>query len=474
MMLSMLKRHEIQTLARANHSYDEVAELTGVGRRTVARVVKEEPVAQVDDAEERGRRRIGRPSKVEPFRKLVQKCLKDDPTLLSVEILRRAKLEGYKGRKSALYEMVKELRPAKNDLVTRFEAIPGEFTQHDFGEVKVTYLDGAVERLLFFATRLKYSRWAQVSLVPNQQAETLVRASCEHFSAVGGIPLLAVFDRPRTVALKWKKDGTITKYNPIFAQAMFDMGVGVEVCWPHAPWQKGAVENLVGWVKGSFFKVRRFQDRADLEAQLLAWHHEVNVERPSRATGVPPAERMEAERARLRPLKVQPQDLAVRRQIHVGPTAMVSLDGSQYSMSPDAAGFSGTAFLYPEYIRFEAGRYTAKHLRAAESGTRSDLPEHRAARLASVNGRRGKQYLKRQDLLDLGEVSMTLLGEIVHRHPREWWGEVDALHELLQTFGDGMLKLAMHSAVAAGQFSSNAVMAQLSSVAISTGRRTPC
>jgi hypothetical protein len=31
---------------------------------------------------------------------------------------------------------------------------------------------------------------------------------------------------------------------------------------------KGSVENLVGWVKGSFFKQRRFLDRDDLEAPI--------------------------------------------------------------------------------------------------------------------------------------------------------------------------------------------------------------
>ena len=286
--------------------------------------------------------------------------------------------------------------------------------------------------------------------------------------------LLAVFDRPKTVALEWKKDGTIIRYNPVFAQAMMDMGVGPEVCWPHAPQQKGSVENLVGWVKGSFFKVRRFLDRADLEAQLVAWHHEVNVERPSRATGVPPAERMEAELARMRPVKVRPEELAVRVPIFCGPTAMVSIEGSLYSMPPEAASFSGTAFLYPTRLRIEAGRFSAEHDRATEPGTRSVLPEHRAARLAKVSGRRGKQYLKRQDLLDMGEVAMTLIGEIVHRRPRTWWKEVDTLHELMQTFGDGALKLAMHSAVAVNDFSADAVMTQLSAAVISGERRPSC
>ena len=77
---------------------------------------------------------------------------------------------------------------------------------------------------------------------------------------------------------------------PTFAGVVLDLGLGVEVCWPYRPQEKGSVENLVGWVKGSFFKQRRFLDRADLEQQLRAWLTEANTVRPSRATGVPPAD----------------------------------------------------------------------------------------------------------------------------------------------------------------------------------------
>ena len=155
----------------------------------------------------------------------------------------------------------------------------------------------------FFASRLKYSRWAEVTLVPDEQVETLVRALVDHVAAFGGIPLVAVFDRPKTVALKWGRDGVVTEWNPTFAGVALDLGIGVEVCWPYRPQEKGSVENLVGWVKGSFFKQRRFLDRADLEQQLREWLTEANTVRPSRATGVPPAERIAEERARLRPLQ---------------------------------------------------------------------------------------------------------------------------------------------------------------------------
>src|SRR5919109_1711948 len=239
----------------------------------------------------------------------------------AIQILRRAKLKGYTGGKTALYNLISAVRPKTIRPLVRFEGLPGEFTQHDFGHVDVCFLDGVEKRVHFFASRLKYSRWVQVTIVPDESAETLVRTLVDHFAATGGIPLLAVFDRPKTVALKWTRDGQVTEWNPLFAGVALDLGLGIEVCWPARPQQKGSVENLVGWVKGSFFKQRRFLDDADLLAQLAAWRTEVNTKLPSRATGVTPAVRMTEERPRLRPLKIAPVDLALRVPIVVTPMA---------------------------------------------------------------------------------------------------------------------------------------------------------
>jgi hypothetical protein len=106
---------------------------------------------------------------------------------------------------------------------------------------------------------------------------------------------MCVFDRPKTVALKWQRNGEVTEWNPVFTYVMLELGVGVELCWPHSPQQKGAVENLVGFVKSSFFKVRRFHDQEDLAQQLIKWHREVNQEGACRATGIVPAVRIAEE-----------------------------------------------------------------------------------------------------------------------------------------------------------------------------------
>ena len=209
-MIEMLKRHEIQVLRRADHTWSEIAMLTGVSVSTAQRIVAEAAVTTVDNAAERARREVGRPSKAEAYRDVLVQALTEQPTVRSVELLHRARLAGYTGGKSAVYALVQTLRVRTVTPLVRFEGLPGEFSQHDFGEVWVTYQDGTETKVHFFASRLKYSRWVEVSLVPDERAETLVRAVVEHLAAFGGIPLVAVFDRPKTIALQWGRDGVVT------------------------------------------------------------------------------------------------------------------------------------------------------------------------------------------------------------------------------------------------------------------------
>jgi transposase len=226
----MLKRHEIEVLLKAGHAKIEVARLAGVSLSSVKRIAEEDPVVHVDDTAERGQRRIGRPSIVENFRKPVVEILQEKADLPSVEVLRRVRGAGYAGGKSALYARVASLRPQEVKPLVRFEGLPGEFSQHDFGQVDVEFMDGTARRIRFLASRLKYSRWMRVSVVKDETVESLVRSLAQHLDRWGGARLVCVFDRPKTVALKWRRNGEVTEWNPVFACATLEMGIGVGLC----------------------------------------------------------------------------------------------------------------------------------------------------------------------------------------------------------------------------------------------------
>jgi len=238
----------------------------------------------------------------------------------------------------------------------------------------------------------------------------------------------------------------VSEWNPTFAAVTTELGIGVELCRPYAANQKGSVEKLVGWVKNSFFKQRRFWDMQDLQEQLAVWLRETNEERESRATGEIPKTRLSEERARLRPLKVSPAELALRYPITVGPTGMVMFEGAGYSMSAEAVSVAGTLFLYRDRVRIVAARHTAEHPRLYTSGARSILAEHRSSAVAAISGKRGKRYLKREHLLQLGPEAHEFLTELVHRRPKWWVADVERLHEALQHYGEDRLRGALRSA----------------------------
>lgn len=457
-MYDALKRHEVHVLRKAGLSLSKTAKQTEVPLATVKRILRESPVTELSAPPRTYG--TGRPSLVEKFKPLIQSILREGPRLPSVEVLHRVRQQGYSGGKSALYELTRTLRPSvPQPPLVRFEGLAGEFSQHDFGQTRVTYADGSTEVIRFFASRLKWSRWSHVVFVPDETVESLLRALLLGFESFGGVPLVAVFDNPKTVVRFRHKDRI--EWNSTFGQFALDFRFAPELCTPRMANQKGSVENLVGWVKGSFFKVRRFHDREDLEQQRTEWLHEVNSVRPSRATGVTPASRMEEERKRLRPLVVPPDEYALRFPVRVGPTGWVLFQGVQYSMPPGALNRPGTLFLYPQKVRIVVGPYRVEHPRRPAHGTVSTLPEHRAAGLAQVSGKRAKRYYQRQRLLELGEGAERFLTELVHARPRVWSQDVEQLFGALQGVGPERVLSAMEQAYERGLFGAEYVVERL-------------
>ena len=440
-MHDRMKRHEILVLRRAGLTLREVARKTEVGLRTVKRIVHQ---GSLDPPP---RRPVGRPSIAFSFEATVRAILSTDGDLPTVEVLRRLREEGYAGGKNPVYQMVRRVRKVVTPPLVRFEGLVGEFCQNDFGHVRVRYGNGAEELLHFFASRLKWSRWVYVELVPNEQVEALVRALLAAFDSFGGVPLACVFDNPKTVVIS--RQGGAIQWNDTFAQVALDYRFGPELCTPRRGQEKGSVENLVGFVKNGFFKVRRFHDRADLDSQLVQWHHEVNEVRPCRATGVPPSARIVEERRRLRPLPIPSAEYALRFPVRVGPTGWVTFHGVRYSMPAETIGVSATLFLYRDRVRIMTDRHDVSHPRYPHNGV-STLPKHATSALAAVSGRRAELYYQRQRLLEVGPSAEAFLTELVHARPHTWAGDVRRLFELLLKHGPERMAGAFQQALERG------------------------
>ena len=234
--------------------------------------------------------------------------------------------------------------------------------------------------------------------------------SRQDFVAFGEVTLCAVFDRPKTVALKWAKNG--------------------------APQPERLDRESGGLGEGLVLQAAPVPCREDLQPQLCQWLQEVNHERPSRATAEVPELRRQQELPRLRPLRVSPERAGAAHADSGVSDRRGELRRSQLRHAPRRLpSMAGTLYLYRDHVHIVAGRYQAEHPRYIAKGTVSRQPEHRAAQLAAVSGKRGRRYLQREHLLETGEAALRFLTELVHRDPRSWYRDAEILHRLLQQHG---------------------------------------
>ena len=225
----------------------------------------------------------------------------------------------------------------------------------------------------FFASRLKYSRWVEVTLVA-RRARRDAGADAGRSSRrlrrrpVGG-GLRSAEDGRAAVGPRWRGHGVESDVRRRGARS----GPGRRSVLAVSPAGERQRRESRRLGEGLVLQAAALsRSRRICEQQLREWLTEANTVRPSRATACRPPRGSREERARLRPLKIAPADLALRIPVSVGPTGVVMHDGHPYSMPPDAIGLPGTLYLYRDRVRIVAGRFGAEHERQLQPGRRLD------------------------------------------------------------------------------------------------------
>jgi hypothetical protein len=446
-----MSRLKIHHQAESGLPHHEIARLSGCCERSVRHVLAEPPPSPAElIADRRAGRGPGAPSKTMAYAERAAAVLAERPSLPTSEILRQARSWGYAGGDSAFFALVKRLRPSAVPLepLVRFDGLPGEFAQFDFGEVEVTYVDGTREKITFFAGCLKFSRFKHVEVTPHQQSESLVRATVACLRAFGGAPKQWVYDNPKTVWVDKPGGGSVLHRDLRHLVAEFN--VLVEPCTPRRANQKGAVENLVGFVKKNFFLAYQFADRGDVLRQLPEWLERINHERPCDATGIVPVVRREQELPRLnaRPVPWSAAEYPMPATATVSPTGSVRFRGTGYSVDPRYLGAPATLTILAERIRIDVGKSRCEHVRQDFTNEIRRLPEHSLAMATVITAERKQTYFKRQCLLELGPQAQQFLDRLIMRAPgNSWYADIHKLFDLYQRHGHADLLESMATAL---------------------------
>ena len=446
-----MDRSAIHLLHKRGKSLREIAAELGHSKTTIARALSE-PVDQ------RPSRRV-RVSVVDPWRSQIAEWLRQGLSgVRMLEVARDDPEQPYHGCDSVWRAAVRRERlvleheQAVADVPIRFEGLPGEYLQVDWGEIRhFPFTHQSSGRRYFLACRLKYSRWVWVRFTNDMRQETLFRGLVDCFNTLHFVPWALVFDNMKTVTI-----GRDDQEQPIWHRSLLQLAAEFDfhpvACWPDSGNQKGSVESLVKFVKSNFLVGRTFVDDADLEAQCVQWQERVNTQRPSQATDVPPVARLAEEIAKGGTLPTTAADFGFAVPGRVSSGAFVAVLGNAYSVPVEHVGAPVTVRVHRERIVvWRDAERLAEHRRAPDGAHRRVIePAH----FAPLFGRkpRGQVMLYREVLLSLGHIARAYIGELSQRQRSRLADEVLEVYALYEQCGAPELLAAMDLAHAQGAY----------------------
>jgi len=429
-MYDFMERCTVKSLQKRGFSYSRIARELGCDRRTVKRLL-EEPVGK----------KYSRPvswSPVDDYRDDIREWLKAGvPVKRMFEMAREDPDRPFTGSKTAFYRRVgkfrEEMKKDEPDAWLRFEGLPGEYVQIDWGEIRnFPFLLQEKTTRYFFCARLKYSRFSYVEFAKNMKRETLMRCMLRAFESFGGVPWICVFDNMKTVSPGREKGG-----KPIWCET-FEKFAGEidfhpDLCHPYSGNQKGSVENLVGWVKSSFIPGREFLNDDDLNTQCREWLEKKNNS-VSQAHGQVPSELLKVEVEKFTPLTESASTYGIYGKVSVGPESLVNLEGSRYSVPVGCVGRVLTARIRENSIDFYyEDRLVASHKRMSGKKKPVIIPDHFEEVLKRKP--RGRVMIYREHLMSADESVKAYIAEVCRRNKGTFGPQILDMFELFREYG---------------------------------------
>ena len=429
-MLQFMERATIYYLKQKGWSNVQIAEFTGHHRDTIAKVLKEEIDLKPKKRE--------RKSAASVFDAQIEEWLEQGlPVIRMFELARADAEHPYTGSETAFYDYVRKVRRARqyapSKVAIRFEGMPGEYLQIDWGEVRDLALVNAGETRTryFFAARLKYSRFMFVRFTHDMQEETLLRLLIECFQTIGGVSWVVVTDNMKTAVLG-RDASNQPIWNPAYQKLAAEFKFLPEACAPASGNQKGSVENLVKFVKANFLAGRSFHDDADLVEQCQQWLIQVNTERESDATGEIPVIRLLEEQRKFGQLPACAADYGFFDCVVVSRESMVSIETNRYSVPVHLVGRALTARLHRERIDlFADSQLVAMHARAlAGAHERIVNPAHFED--AFTRKPRARVMVYRDWLCGLSAEAQDYVRDLCQKRRSEMTQQITQLYDLAQ------------------------------------------
>jgi transposase len=261
----------MRNLKQQGLSNTKIAEYLNVDRKTVYNNLKKEhtPVYKRNKLPE---------SKLAPYEDYINKRLKKY-NLTAKRILKEITSQGYTGSYSVLSEFVSSQKKIiRNSAVLRFETMPGEQSQVDWGYMGQIY-DVELSKTInvyCFVMILGYSRTRFIKFYSDAKLPNFLDGHNSAIEYYGGYTREMLYDNLKSVVIKRALKSKDSDFNAKFMDFSGYYGFKVVLCRPYKPCTKGKVEKTVNFVKQSFYEGRDFSSLTEINNNAVKWLNEVN------------------------------------------------------------------------------------------------------------------------------------------------------------------------------------------------------
>lgn len=435
----------IEAIYRMAHeerlSHREISRQLHISRRTIKKYLNN-PLAK---------RTVRKPrrSKLDPFKPVIRELLDQWPRASSVVIGQRIRSLGYTGGRSILQEYIATLRRIRNPprAYVRVESSPGDCFQIDWGHFGVIDYQGDKRKLYAFCCIECHSRRLYVEFTHSQCFETFVRCHIHAFQFMGGRPRECLYDNLVTAVAE--HDGRIVRFNPRFLTFARELGFYPRACNKAAGWEKGKVENSIGYIRQNFWPLRTFKDLADVNSQVRQWLEHVANKRIHRETRQIPDERFRFEcLGPLPPLIPDYRDTTIAL---VHNDIRLCFDGNRYCVHPRYVGFRLTVKADSQSVAiYDHGNEVTRYMRCWRRGQTLGA-ERFEKELLTYRPAAERSAAQRRLVLLLGETGESYLRNLAETD-RSLSRQIHELLSLVRQYGPESVMAALRKAQSLGAF----------------------
>ena len=295
-----------------------------------------------------------------------------------MQIFQKLKAKGYNGSYTILNEYIRLARPPKKKAFLTLSFAPGECAQIDFGYCGLISTENTRRRLYVFVMVLCYSRMMYLEFILKQSMEHFLSCHRNALEFFGGVPEKTMVDNCKVAILKHPRYGDVVPH-PRYLDFAKHYGFSIKACNVRAPYEKGRVENGIGYTKKNFLNGLELPPFMGMNPLAWQWRNTVSNVRIHGETKEQPVKRFEKEKLVLAPLPIHGYDCAVIEQVKANKQCWVNYDSNRYSVPPRYAQRADlTLHSYPDLLSiYGGGKLIARHTRSYGRNRKVENPDHK-------------------------------------------------------------------------------------------------